>query len=415
MALPRKLNPRFLWAAVFLALLVGNLYGRFSPKNQKPRPHDTASPALPRNTRVRLRNIESRIAESGIVSYRFVYALHAPVGGEVAACPVKPGDSVEKGERLLSLRNEELETLYEETAANLKRAREEYEHYLECVKPEKIRDADLRLQTAGRELADLERDRRHHAEFLERGMVSEQAARDVERRLELKKMNLELLKTRRENLRVEQEREERNLARRVREIEKKHEELGEKIRDLEIRSPIAGTVLSLSERIPTEYRTSSDPRVPAGELVAEIADPAGRLVRALLFEKDYSRIEPGTKVKITAGYLNGKIVRGRVCEKDPKGVPYGQYVRFPVLIDIPDTENPGLLMPQSSVECRFALDEKRGVPAIPVDYLFYENGRAYCKVLEDGQAARVFVETGVDDGEIVEIVRGLAPGDCLFK
>lgn len=70
----------------------------------------------------------------------------------------------------------------------------------------------------------------------------------------------------------------------------------------------------------------------------------------------------------------------------------------------------GGMMGEALVKTRVS---QAGHPVIPRDALLEENGRSFVYVVDGGRVARREVKTGVDNGDQVEIVSGLQPGERI--
>jgi len=75
-------------------------------------------------------------------------------------------------------------------------------------------------------------------------------------------------------------------------------------------------------------------------------------------------------------------------------------------------DNPDLaLRPGMMVDVEIALETKQDATLLPAEALVSEKGRQFVMAVRDGHAQRLPVRIGIDDGVLVEIVEGLAPGE----
>ena len=59
-------------------------------------------------------------------------------------------------------------------------------------------------------------------------------------------------------------------------------------------------------------------------------------------------------------------------------------------------------------------DKADGVLTIPVDSVYYDNGKPYVYTFEDGVVHRTDVDTGISDASRMEIVSGLSASDWVI-
>ena len=80
-----------------------------------------------------------------------------------------------------------------------------------------------------------------------------------------------------------------------------------------------------------------------------------------------------------------------------------------VMVDNPD----GILKAGMTAEAVVPLERRQSVVAVPVDALVDQGEETFVYVVEGGRALRRPVETGILDGDQVEIVSGLDPGETV--
>ena len=77
-------------------------------------------------------------------------------------------------------------------------------------------------------------------------------------------------------------------------------------------------------------------------------------------------------------------------------------------------DNDGTLLPGMSAVCTITISESKGVTAVPVEAVrFDDEGKAYVVVVNDNDTEKVYVTTGDSDADHVEIKDGLASGQIV--
>lgn len=175
-----------------------------------------------------------------------------------------------------------------------------------------------------------------------------------------------------------------------------------------IAAPVAGTVLRRMQE--------SEAVVAAGTPLLEIGDLAGLTVEADLLSEDAARMAPGLPVEVFGRALGERTLRGSLDRIYPAaftkisalGV---EQQRTTVIVRLADP--PEGLGDRYRVDVRVILTERPDALLIPESALFREGGAWYAFRVEDGEARRTKVETGIRDGRVREVLSGLSEGDTV--
>ena len=356
-------------------------------------------------------DIISFVTETGTVRYKTLYNVNTEVSGKFKACHFKAGDRVKKGDLILELENKKLKKSYNTAVLNLKRAKQTLSHYNTYVKLERETNIQIQYETMKVKYEHAEEALVNSEECLKRGMISKKECKKIVREHKNAKKLLELEKLKLEKQAELDRQEEEKLNHLEKQNREELQEIEKRISYLNIHAPITGKILELSKLFPSEYVKSNIIPVSKGSLVASIAEEEGRYVEVKLFGQDITELKMNDIVEVLPGTSNEKILEGRIRDISPVGVPYGQYYRYPVLIEVlSDTDS---LRPGSLVRCRFLVSERKGTASIPINFLFYKDGMQYCKIKVDDEIKKVPVVTGIDDGQHVEIISGLDIGQKI--
>jgi membrane fusion protein (multidrug efflux system) len=175
-----------------------------------------------------------------------------------------------------------------------------------------------------------------------------------------------------------------------------------------IASPLAG-------RVERRYVNAGD-YVRVGTCVADVVSIREVEVVFEVPERDITYVTPGKAVKLEFDQLRDPergephrldaAVTAVADTADPRTRTYTVRVRLP---------NPGeRLKPGMLGRAVLARLTRRGIVAVPVPALLSRQGRHTLWVLEDGRAREREVRLGITDGQRVQIVEGLRPGDRLI-
>jgi len=178
-----------------------------------------------------------------------------------------------------------------------------------------------------------------------------------------------------------------------------------------IRSPIAGTVLSISSQ--------QGETVAAGFSVTTlitVADLNRLEVRAYVDETDIGHIKLGLPCEVRVEAFPGKIFKGKVTKIASASTTKDNVVTYETTIAVTNTG--GLLRPDMTADVSLILGEKPNVILVPSEAVHKEMRRNVVYVLhkEKPESDRVevrAVETGFDDGTSTEIKSGVKVGESI--
>lgn len=192
-------------------------------------------------------------------------------------------------------------------------------------------------------------------------------------------------------------------------------ELEEKIAGSKLKAPFSGTIVSVS--------MNRGDTTTAYESVAVLADLNQLTVAAKFNDKDLEQIALGMDAEVdinTAGVHTGKVERLPVEGSDNDQGRYPPY--YPpnqrnqqdsidnyLLVDLP--EIPESVTRGTPLSVSIIVQEKENVVVIPPAALRSYGGRNYVQVIDaEGSRREVDVEVGQRTSTLVEIVKGLEPG-----
>lgn len=173
---------------------------------------------------------------------------------------------------------------------------------------------------------------------------------------------------------------------------------------IKIISPIDGTLIL---RNVVEGQT-----VNSGSVLFAISDKL--IVSASLDESDIGKIKLGQNASIVLDAYPDKRVRGRVFKILDEGATKSNVVTYTVKLR-PETVPP-FFRSQMTANIKIRISERRNVLMAPARAVTIDprGATAVITALAAGQPVYARVETGQTDGEDVEIVSGLNPGDPVL-
>lgn len=323
--------------------------------------------------------------------------LEPSAGGEIRALDtasvaevlVKEGERVKKGDVLVRLESPSLaEKARESRAESLRLSADLTDAVAEVERARRARDEKRKTREADRRLLADKAITRAEAD------VSDAAFRDAEGALRAAEARLASLKGD----------GDAPAASRVSLAKASARNLEERVAALTVRAPRGGVVYGLPRK--------AGETVAPGQIVAAVADPGRRRVRARVDQPDLPRVAVGQRLEVTFDGLPERRWEGRVGSVPPGLRDVGGREVAEILGDLDDPR--GELPPNASVNVEVVVGEKKGALVVPRAALQREGDARYVWVLSSGRAARRTVAIGLLGLTSVEVTSGLAEGDVVL-
>lgn len=166
-----------------------------------------------------------------------------------------------------------------------------------------------------------------------------------------------------------------------------------------VRAPISGVV--------TLRMVQNGQQVNPGDQLYTITDFDPLIADLYLPEREAMALTLGRTVRITPKANETIRFDGRIRRISPVVDTATGTVKVTVeTTDVPDSVRPGTF-----VQVGIVREEHKNAVVIPRDAVIRELARSFVFVEEDGLAKRRIIETGIEDGELVEVLDGISPGD----
>ncbi len=341
------------------------------------------------------------VDEEGETRVRDRFVVSAPVTGRVQRIELEPGDAVEVGDVVTSVRPESPPLLDARTRGEAAAAVDSARAAVGRTRSEE--------QRAKNALAQAQREQQRTRELSQSGLATGQGldARDAE-----VQAAQDALQTATFAVQVAQSELRRAEAR----LAPSGAVAGG--HPVAVTAPVAGVVL--------KRLRESESLVPAGEPLVELGDPARLEIVSDLLSTDAVRVARGARV-IVDEWGGSRVLEGRVRRVEPSGFTKVSALgveeqRVNVLIDFVDPAQAWAALGDAyRVEVRIVLWESESVLTVPTSALFREGTDWAVYVVRDGRARRALVQLGHRTGQAAEVIGGLDegavvvlfPGDAL--
>lgn len=170
-----------------------------------------------------------------------------------------------------------------------------------------------------------------------------------------------------------------------------------------IRSPISGTVLELNVKAGDEANPKRS--------VARVTDLSALRVYAEVDSELSTTLKAGAPATITVKELPDEEFRGFLRNVYSKEAGLLRGVEHIAVFDFVNRE--GLAKPEMNAKIRVKVGEAKNALAVPVGAIYKTNGRQAVKLRVNNEWRTRIVETGISDGEYIEIKSGLREGDVV--
>jgi HlyD family secretion protein len=346
--------------------------------------------------RIELRDIAVTVEEEGRTRVREVFIVSAPVSGRMERLDLHPGDEVTAGKTVVALMRPSAPALLDTRSRRIAQFR--------------VDAAIAAVDLANAELSQAEAQAGFLRSELERaGVLSERGALST-RMLEKARLDLSTaeasIASARANLAVRRQELESAKAQ-LMEAEDPDPEGGCCVR---VFAPVSGKVL----RVLTE----SEQVVSAGTALAELGDPGDIEIVADLLSRDAVVVAAGDKATIRA--WGGEALEAIVQRVDPSA-----FTKVSAL-GIEEQRVPVILRPSSDetgwtklghgfrVVAEIEIARREQIPAIALGALFRSGGEWAAYVVRNGRAELAAIRIGERNGELAEVLGGLATGDFVI-
>ncbi len=327
------------------------------------------------------------VEETGYVQAVNESQVQATQAARVAELLVEVGDAVKAGETLMRLANPELPAAVETTRSQLLRCEAQ------------LQEARLNAEQLRVELEQAEEDLARKKSLLDSGALT---------RVEYEQAELEVTRLRNSLLRQEAVREGLNSE--LAGLRKMLASQEEKVRELQVVSPIDGTVLDLPVK--------TGQVVSPGTLLAQVGSANHLEVRIELLSDDLRRVKEGQIARITAPVLGGRVLTGKVSKIHPRAYERTSALgvvqrRVPVMIALDESGN---LKPGYEVRVSIEALRKEGVLLLPRESVrLAADGSYRVLALAKGRIEERPIQVGEKNQQVVEVIKGIKPGESVVK
>lgn len=213
--------------------------------------------------------------------------------------------------------------------------------------------------------------------------------------------------------RTELEMQEKTAQIELKQTELQRQSLANQVSDLQVKSEIEGTVISVNQEAASKKSDIHEP-------VIHIGNPKDLVVAGKLSEYDTLKVKKGQKVTLTSDVIQDKTWKGTVSavglvpdQQDNAAAAAGtdQAVQYPLQVKIKGD------LPEGKPGFKFIMNietDKRKTNTLPSKAVKKEDDQYYVYTVKDGKAKRVDVKIGEVTDDVTEIKEGISKDDQVI-
>jgi multidrug efflux pump subunit AcrA (membrane-fusion protein) len=402
---PKKTRKTWKWIIILVLILMGGLilYRVWASSQRRVGPQRLGQGEIPvQVTPVKRGNLTYFFNATGDISPLMQVDLFPKVSGYLEKISVNLGDSVRQGQVVAQIDRSDFLYKVREMEAKVAQAKAALDEIEAGTRAEEIRQAEEAVKQA-QSRYDYAKSQRERMEALyQKQIISKKDFDNADTECSVFEAQLVSSKERLKQLREGARREEREASRaKLKEMEAVLLQEQTRLQNTTVTAPFPG-------EITRKY-------VDAGALVSS-STPLMTLVHtetlkviANVLEKDISLVKPGMKVRVQAEAFPDRSFDGRIVRMNSALDTATRTLQTE--IHIPNTGK--MLRPGMFAKIEIALSTRIGTLVIPKVALVEEGEDRVVFLVEDNQALRKTIVTGVEQDDTVEVLQGLNEGDRI--
>jgi HlyD family secretion protein len=360
------------------------------------------TPAVP-IIKVSREDLSSSITSNGKVEPISPVTAHAQFPTFVDKVMVTEGQSVHRGQLILSLNAADIRSQLAQARQDLLSAQTALQNARAGGPPNEVAQLGGDLQAAQAKVANLERNQAALTELVAKQAATQDELAQNQVALTEARANLQALEQKVAALKQQTSVDAEAADLRVKQAKGQVKSLEEKLRSATVTPEGDGTVYSLP--------VHAGDYVKVGEILAEMADLRQVRVRAFVDEPDLGWLAPDEDVKVSWDAMPNRTWTGKVEQVPKQVVARGTRSVGEVLCSVQNDKVE--LLPNVNVEVQILVRERPGVLVVPRQAVGYEKGQHYVFVFDGEKVHYRQIEVGVASKEKYEVASGLALGDKI--
>ena len=349
------------------------------------------------------RNLSSWIATNGKIEPIDPHIIQAQITTFVETIGVKEGQTVFRGQPLMTLDAKDLRSELAHMREQLVAAEDEQKIALGGGSPDEIAQLNTDLAKTVSEIDRLRRERDSLERLYARQAATRQEIDQTKTALDRAETDKRALEEKKNLIMQRSKPQAERAGLRIEEARDAIRSLEEKIKSAQVAAPAAGTLYSLPAKAGTYVHT--------GDVLAELADLKRTRVRVFVDEPELGSLQEGQAVEITWEALPNRAWKGQVEQLPKTVVARGSRNVGEVLCSV-DNEQ-GELIPNTNVNVRIRTGDRPNALTILRTAVRTEGNGHYVFVVDQGRLRRRDIQGGISNATDYEILNGLTEQDIV--
>jgi len=354
---------------------------------------------------VQLGAISSVVTATGTISAYRESKIGPKLSGRCEKIFVEEGDQIKQGQILVQLEQSSLIIAKQQAQAALATAKATLNKVLAGTRRELIEQAEADFSSAKANLGWAQKEFSRNESLYRRNVVSEKSFDGIKMQLQVAEAQYKKAGEYLEMAKRGSTQEDIEVARaQVAQADAALKMAEQNLKDSVITAPFPGVAL---QRFKNEGEfISSMPDTP----ILHIADIRKVNIEAGIPEGKIQDLCLGQRAEIRVDGYPDEVFKGEVSLIRP--LIDSQTRTFPVKLEVP---NPDFrLKPGMYARVKITLMEKSGIPIISRDSVLERDGVSYVMLAQDSKAREQTIKTGLVQGNRVEVIEGVNPGDLVI-
>jgi HlyD family secretion protein len=342
-----------------------------------------------------LADLVDNLSTNGNVEPLSDFVAHSPAAGTVKDVYVHEGQSVRKGQLLLTMDDAAAQAQVASALAALRAAQAQ----MQAVQQGGTRDEQLQMQ-AKVNAASAQRDRdaatlKSLTQLAQSGFASPSEVTAAKTRLAIDTATLQNLEQQQSQRYAPIDRQ--RAAADLFNAQAAYKSALDILQQEDVRAPFSGTVFS----VPVQANAYVQP----GDALLRLADLARIQVRAYFDEPEIGRLVLGQPVTIVWDARPGRVWHGHITQTPSTVIIYGTRHVGEALVSVDDAD--GVLLPNTNVTLTVTTLHLKNALTIPREALHAEGGQDFVYRVTDGRLTKTPIRIGVLNLTRVQVLSGL--------
>jgi HlyD family secretion protein len=357
-------------------------------------------PAVPM-VDVRRSDVSQTIASNGKIEPINPFIARAEFPTFVSRVAATEGQTVHRGQLILTLDASDIESQLSQARADLIAAQTSLRNAKAGGVPADMAQLQGDLVQARADVAGLQRTQAALEVLLAKQAATQDEVAKNATDLEKAKARLQSLEDRQSAMKTQAGTDAEGAQLRVSEDQALVDSLNEKLHSATVTAPADGTLYALP--------VHAGDFVKLGDELADMADLHQVSVRAYVDETDMGELAPGQTVQVTWDALPGKMWTGKTNEVPKQVVPHGMRSVAELICSVDNSKLQ--LLPNTNVNVKILIRESKNALVIPRGAVRDENGQRLVYVLDGDVVRKRIVILGISNASDYEVLSGLGESD----